>query len=148
MEGAEHTPATAGFTSPCPVRDSLHHSPRANLGRTALRASPRSLRPWPYPRFTAIPASARGAKIRDLVNAHYNLDEQRRQFDLLRSLNKQQLKQNSPDAELESVIASYELAWRMQNHAPNILDLSAESNATLSMYGINEKETDSSLVNS
>jgi hypothetical protein len=79
--------------------------------------------------------------IRDLVNGRYQLSEQRQQFELLRALNAQQLKRNSADAELESVISSLELAWRMQANAPGVLDLSTESAETLKMYGIDEKET-------
>ena len=37
---------------------------------------------------------------------------------------------------------SYELAWRMQGNAPDVLDLAKESKATLAMYGIGTKETD------
>jgi hypothetical protein len=46
------------------------------------------------------------------------------------------------DQELDAVINSFELAWRMQNHAPEVLDLSRESKATLETYGIGEKPTD------
>ncbi|HEU5117869.1 MAG TPA: DUF1501 domain-containing protein, partial [Isosphaeraceae bacterium] len=46
------------------------------------------------------------------------------------------------DSELEAVISSYELAWRMQGHAPDVLDLSSESKATRDLYGIGVKETD------
>ena len=46
------------------------------------------------------------------------------------------------DAELEAVANSYELAWRMQHNAPDVLDLSKESAATLTLYGIGEKATD------
>ena len=44
--------------------------------------------------------------------------EQRRQFDLLQRCNAEQLTRTPGDAELEAVIDSYELAWRMQTHAP------------------------------
>ncbi len=85
---------------------------------------------------------AADATIRDLVNRRYGGKNQRRQFDLLRSLNAEQLKRNSGDDELESVISSFELAWRIQSHAPELLDLSGESAATLEMYGVGEKETE------
>ena len=82
------------------------------------------------------------ATIRDLVNRRYGGKNQKRQFDLLRSLNAEQLKRNTSDDELESVISSFELAWRIQSHAPELLDLSGESAATLEMYGVDEKETE------
>ncbi|MFP6649564.1 MAG: DUF1501 domain-containing protein [Pirellulaceae bacterium] len=85
---------------------------------------------------------AADATIRDLVNRRYGGKSQKRQFDLLRSLNAEQLKRNTGDDELESVISSFELAWRIQSHAPELLDLSGESAATLEMYGVDEKETE------
>ncbi len=79
--------------------------------------------------------------IRDLVNRRYELSQQQEQFELLRALNAEQLKRNPADADLESVVSSLELAWRMQNNAPDVLDFSNESAATLKMYGVDEKET-------
>ena len=66
----------------------------------------------------------------------------RRQFDLIQRLNAEQLKQRLGDAELEAVINSYELGWRMQNRAPDALDLSQESPETLALYGVGAKPTD------
>jgi hypothetical protein len=80
--------------------------------------------------------------IGNLGNASASPEEQRRRFDLFREMNAEQLKRNPGDAELEAVINSYEIAWRMQNNAPGALDLAAESPATLAMYGIGEKATD------
>jgi hypothetical protein len=40
------------------------------------------------------------------------------------------------------VANSYELAWRMQNYAPDTLDLSKETKETKAQYGIGEKATD------
>ncbi len=69
-------------------------------------------------------------------------DEAKRQFDLLRELNAEQLRAKPGDTELEAVIASYELAWRMQSHAPDVVNLDGESDATKALYGIGEKDTD------
>ena len=71
-----------------------------------------------------------------------NPTEQRKQFDLLQQLNAQQLQAHGGDSEMEAVINSYELAWRMQMNAPDVLDFSKESAATLESYGIGQKETD------
>ncbi|MDA1276170.1 MAG: DUF1501 domain-containing protein [Verrucomicrobia bacterium] len=87
-----------------------------------------------------VPASE--ATIRNLVNSVRTPSAQRRQFEFLQSLNAEQLKQSPGDKELEAVIRSYELAWRMQNNAPYIFDLSKESATTLAMYGIGDRETD------
>ena len=86
--------------------------------------------------------SAREADIRNLRNETRALPAQQRQFDLLRSVNAAQLREAPGDSELDAVINSYELAWRMQNNAPDVLDISRESAATLKMYGIDEKPTD------
>ncbi|MEA3210339.1 MAG: hypothetical protein QOE70_3396 [Chthoniobacter sp.] len=69
-------------------------------------------------------------------------EDARRQFDLLRELNAEQLRQKPADGELEAVINSYELAWRMQSHAPDAVDLAKESPETLALYGIGEDKTD------
>jgi hypothetical protein len=81
--------------------------------------------------------------VRDLTSAPASsAPERRRQLDLLQRLNAEQLKRRPGDAEFEAVINSYELAWRMQNHAPDVLDLAGESPQTLALYGIGQKPTD------
>ena len=82
------------------------------------------------------------ATIRNLGNPNLSAGASRRHFDLIRELNAEQLKQNPGDSELEAIIASYELAWRMQSKAPDVLDLAGESKQTQSLYGIGETETD------
>ena len=68
--------------------------------------------------------------------------EQRRQLELLQSLNRQHLQQVEVDEQLEGVIESYELAFRMQSAVPQVMDLSRETAATMQLYGIDEGETD------
>jgi hypothetical protein len=63
-------------------------------------------------------------------------------FELMRSLNLEQRKRTSGDAELDAVIDSYELAGRMQANAPDVLDLSGEKKDTLDLYGIGREPTD------
>ena len=43
---------------------------------------------------------------------------------------------------IDSAIQSFELAFGMQRHAPQIADLEAEDDSTREMYGIGRKETD------
>src|SRR6185312_16252054 len=69
-------------------------------------------------------AGAKAATIKNLTNARLAPEVQRRQLDLLGRLNSEQLSRRPGDSELEAVIQSYELAWRMQSHAPGVLDLS------------------------
>ena len=51
------------------------------------------------------------------------------------------LRSRPGDVEIASRIASYELAFRMQTAAPELLDFSKESPETLEMYGVNEEPT-------
>jgi hypothetical protein len=81
------------------------------------------------------------ATIRNLTGA-VPAEARQRQFDLLRALHAEQLKRTPGNTELEAVVNSYELAWRMQRNAPDVLDLSKETAQTQALYGIGEKATD------
>lgn len=81
------------------------------------------------------------ARIRNLSNPLTTDDHQREQFDLLRQINRAQLKSRPGDDELEAVVNSYELAWRMQQHAPHTLDIGDEPEHILQMYGIGKEGT-------
>jgi hypothetical protein len=87
-----------------------------------------------------IPASE--ARIRNITNPQIPALEQQRQLDLLRALNEEQARSRPGDSELDAVIDSYDLAFRMQMNAPEILDLSRETPETLRLYGINQPATD------
>lgn len=87
-------------------------------------------------------ASARAATFDNLANPNLTFDDQRRQLDLLSQFNREQIAQMPGETELEAVIQSYELAWRMQTHAPAVLDLEQESAETLDLYGIGQQPTD------
>ena len=88
---------------------------------------------------TGLPAKE--TNFRNITPAR-SMDEAKRQFDLLRKLNDAQLATKPGDSELEAVINSYELAWRMQGHAPDAVDISKETPETLALYGIGEDKTD------
>ncbi len=60
---------------------------------------------------------------------------------LLNSLNADHLQQHPGDTRLEARIASYELAARMQLAAPEVLDLSGETEATRASYGLDDDAT-------
>lgn len=68
--------------------------------------------------------------------------QQRRQLDLLQSMNRKHLERSGDDARIAGAIRSAELAFRMQNAAPEVLDLDRETANTHKMYGIGQKETD------
>jgi hypothetical protein len=85
---------------------------------------------------------AEQARIKNLSGSGLTVDAQRRQLDLLQGLNADQAARYPHETELAAAIESFELGWRMQQHAPDALDLSKESAATQALYGIGEKETD------
>jgi hypothetical protein len=67
-------------------------------------------------------------------------ETQRASLDALRDLNQEHL-DHTGDVEIASRINSYELAYRMQMAAPELLDFSKESPATLEMYGVDKQPT-------
>jgi hypothetical protein len=60
-------------------------------------------------------------------------------LELLRRLNDEHLQRHPGDSRFEARMASYELAARLQLSAPEVLDLSDESAATLEAYGVDEE---------
>lgn len=94
--------------------------------------------------YQGTPLKAGEVPIPNLANLSGVSDaRQQSKVSLLKELNNTQLA-GYPDAdELEARIASYELAFRMQAEAPEAIDLSNETTATHTMYGIDEKETES-----
>jgi uncharacterized protein (DUF1501 family) len=66
-------------------------------------------------------------------------ERQKRTLDLLRTMNASDLRPG--DTDLEARIASYELAFRMQQHAPEAVDLAKETPATRKLYGIDEAKS-------
>lgn len=87
-------------------------------------------------------APASESTIQNLTNPLRTPEEQRKQFELLRAINQEQAKSWHNDSGIEAVLNSFELAWRMQSHAADVLNISTESPATLALYGIGEKDTD------
>src|SRR6478736_1854312 len=67
---------------------------------------------------------------------------QRRQLDLVQELNHDLRQKGSLDHQVEGVIESYELAFKMQGEVPQVTDISKESQDTLDLYGIGKDETD------
>lgn len=69
-------------------------------------------------------------------------EQQRALLDRLREKNEAHLAARADNSELMARIASYELAFQMQRHAPEAVDFSQETEETLRLYGIGEKRTD------
>jgi uncharacterized protein (DUF1501 family) len=96
-----------------------------------------------------LPAAYQGTVIRGgaapILNLHtptgISGQQQRRTLDLINQLNQQHLQERAHDTELAARIASYELAFRMQAHATEVVDISSESAATKRLYGLDDAET-------
>ena len=81
--------------------------------------------------------NAQGAPINNLYRSQHMGDaDQRRQLDLLARLNKRHQQQAPGEAELAARIESFELAYRMQMAAPEVLDVARETEATRKLYGL------------
>ena len=83
------------------------------------------------------------ATIQYLQDPGGNPGRQRAQLDLLGEMNREHLAQAGVDPALEARIESFELAFRMQTEAPEILDLKGESAATQRLYGLDQPATSS-----
>jgi len=96
-----------------------------------------------------LPSMYQGTVVRPKEPRILNLDPpavlkgapQQAQLDFLHQFNRQHLRRHPLAGELESRIASYELAARMQRAANEAFDLSAETQATLRMYGVDREPT-------
>ena len=80
--------------------------------------------------------------INNAVNPQLSTPAQRAQLDLIAVLNREKLQRDIHNPLVEGAIENYELAFRMQTAVPGLMDISDESQATLSLYGINEDPTD------
>jgi hypothetical protein len=81
------------------------------------------------------------AKISNIGNPAINRGTQREQLDLIQALNRQHLKSAQADRGIEGLIASYELAFRMQSAVPQIMNLADETPETLNLYGVDDEAT-------
>jgi hypothetical protein len=95
-----------------------------------------------------LPAAYQGTLLRSRGTPILNLEssanltpsQQRRELDLLEWLNKQHLESRA-DTELEARISAYELAFRMQSSAPELVDLSGEPQHVKRLYGLDDPST-------
>jgi hypothetical protein len=121
-----------GFITICPT---LGHGGVQNWASAFLPAA-----------YQGTPIGNAGVPAEKAAISHINRAEpsnlQRMQLDLLKSMNEDQIRHFGHDPQLEGRINAFELAFRMQTEAPELMDLSKESKATLDMYGIGEKPTD------
>ena len=67
---------------------------------------------------------------------------QRMELDWIQAGNRRHLKRANDNPQLEARIESFELAFRMQATAPEVVDISRETKETLSLYGVGKQPTD------
>ena len=85
--------------------------------------------------YTGVRLRNQGDAILNVANPH-GIDEalQRRTLDAVRRLNEENL-EGIGDPEIATRIQAYEMAFRLQTSAPDLMDLRGESQATLDLYG-------------
>ena len=97
-----------------------------------------------------LPAMHQGVTMRPGKNPILNLapsdptrraGTQRKTLNFIQELNKEHLAQRDHDDQLAARMESYELAFRMQASAPDLVDLDGESATTKKLYGIDEPVT-------
>jgi hypothetical protein len=96
-----------------------------------------------------MPAAYQGVTIKADSTPIQNLDlppgmdreTQRKLLDHLRDKNQEHLAARSDNSELAARIASYELAYKMQQYAPEAVDYSQETAETKALYGIDKPAT-------
>ena len=85
--------------------------------------------------YQGVPFRSKGDAILNVASpAGVNRRLQRDSLDLIRSLNEKRLS-DVGDPEIATRIASYEMAYRMQTSAPDLMDVSRETKETLALYG-------------
>ncbi|NCF91669.1 MAG: DUF1501 domain-containing protein [Verrucomicrobiaceae bacterium] len=81
--------------------------------------------------------------IPNITNPVLDRELQRMQLDFVQDLNRRALARNKHQPEIEGMIESYELAFRMQDELPELMNIQDESEETRELYGVNDTETDS-----
>jgi hypothetical protein len=74
-------------------------------------------------------------QVSNLRNARHSASAQRAQLDYLQQRNRGTAAALGGNPEIEGLISSFELAFRMQAELPELLDLSGETRETLALYG-------------
>ena len=122
-----------GFVTICPP---LTYSGQRNFGSAFLPAA------YQGTMVGTNRIAAKEARFRNVHNTSMTREQQRRLLALIQAGNQEQLRRSGADSALEARIAAFELAFRMQSHAPEVLDISKESKETLALYGMDNKVTE------
>ncbi|MDP1797594.1 MAG: DUF1501 domain-containing protein [Planctomycetaceae bacterium] len=88
-----------------------------------------------------LPAHFQGTRINDVgflanLQAQNDITLQRKQIDLIQEMNRGLQASSGAPHELDGVIQSYELAFKMQGEVPELLDISQEPEAVREAYGV------------
>ena len=86
--------------------------------------------------------SVAGAKVSNIANPKLGPDAQRAQLDFVQALNREKREKDQVNAQVDGVIESYELAFRMQRDVPKVMDLTTEPKETLDLYGVGRGPAD------
>lgn len=89
-----------------------------------------------------VPRDEQGSAIRYLTDPDSTPDRQRRRLDMVQRWNRRLHDRVETDAQMDGMIESFELAFRMQAETPKLMDLAGESRLTHALYGIGEPATD------
>lgn len=92
--------------------------------------------------YQGVEFNGEGVPIKHLDNPKgVSVQRQREKLDLLGAINREFDATRTDNTELEARIRGYELAYRMQAEAPQAVDLSKETDATRTLYGMDREET-------
>lgn len=80
--------------------------------------------------------------INNAANSRLSRSAQRAQLDLIAALDRHKLAKDTVNPAVEGAIENFELAFRMQEAVPQLMDLSGESASVQKLYGIGEDPTD------
>jgi hypothetical protein len=81
------------------------------------------------------------SRLPNVTNTKLSREGQRAQLDFIQSLNRERLEMDRINPQVEGVIESYELAFRMQSAVPDVMDIAKETDATRKLYGLEEDDT-------
>ena len=85
--------------------------------------------------------TASGESFPDVKNDYISSELQRKQLDFIQSLNNEKLRRDIRNPDITGIKDSYEMAYRMQDSMPKILDISKETKKTQELYGLDQTET-------
>jgi hypothetical protein len=102
-----------------------------------------------------LPVSFQGTRFQPGANpilyaeppAGVTLRRERGKVDFINDLNRRYAEERKERDHIDAQIASYELAFRMQTSAPEVVDLSSETEETKRLYGLNDPDTEKNARN-